>query len=259
MSRSLREIWNLFSRKHFSPYKVYVRRDLGIVVCLNPKVGSTSFRAILVEGLKSHNMPPMRSKWWPMNETRRYMTASLRDYIHAFRNPGQYQFHCFARNSFSRAISAWNDKLVKGHREGWPRSMVKLMPVIREFARSKGLQGSNPDEVVSFDTFFHFVESLPEGQRNQHWDTQTSVLHADVIQYDHIHKIESEFSNGVCEILGVLGIDVDWAREVSGKPRNSSGKKDKSVLNEEIADRMISLYKQDFAKFGYDEQSWRNL
>lgn len=259
MSKSLTEIWSLFSRKHFSPYKVYVRRDLKLVVCLNPKVGSTSFRSILVEGLKRQNMSPMRSRIWPMNETRRFMTASIRDYIHAFRNPTEYEFHCFVRNPFTRAISAWNDKLVKGHHEGWPRSMVKLMPVIRAFAKANNLQGSDPDEVVSFDTFFHFVESLPEGKRNQHWDTQTSVLHADVIDYDHIHQMESDFSTGVCSILTAVGIDPDWAREVVSKPRNSSGKKDTSVLNQGIADRMIALYQPDFANFGYNVESWRDL
>ena len=187
------------------------------------------------------------------------MTAPLRDYIHAFRHPEQYEFHCFVRNPFSRAISAWNDKLVKGHHEGWPRSMVKLMPVIRKFAADHGLQGSDPKEVVSFDTFLHFVESLPEGKRNQHWDTQTSVLHADVIDYDHVHQMETGFAQGVCDILTALGIDENWVQENVGKPRNSSGKKDTSVLNDEIAERMIKLYKQDFVNFGYDEQSWRDL
>jgi hypothetical protein len=184
------------------------------------------------------------------------MTAPLRDYRHAFKYPEKYEFHCFVRNPFSRAISAWNDKLVKGHHEGYPRSMLKLVPVIRRFAKSKGLQGSDPNEVISFDTFVHFVESLPEGERNQHWDTQTSVLHADIISYDHIYQMESDFSLGVCDILTAIGIDRDWVEQTVSQPRNASGKVKEPVLDEALAARMLKLYKQDFSTFGYDEQSW---
>ena len=247
----------VFRRQHFSPFKAYIRHDLKLVVCLNPKVGSTAFRSILVEGLKRHDLPPLRGRFWPLNETRRYMTASVSSYFHAFGHPGEYEFYCFVRNPYSRVISAWNDKMVRGHREGYSRSMKGLVPTIKAFAMEAGLPGANPDEVVPFPTFLSYVESKPEGQRNQHWDSQVLVLAADLIPYKGVYDISSEFTEGMCEILSRFGIDRDWVAQKVAKPANASGRIEDPVLDSELAKRVYDLYKRDFDHFGFDPESWK--
>jgi hypothetical protein len=247
----------VFKRPHFSPFKAYVRRDLKLVVCLNPKVGSTAFRSVLVDGMKRHHLDPMRGGLWPLNETRRYMTASIGDYFHAFGNPEEYEFVCFVRNPYARVISAWNDKMVRGHREGYSRSMKGLVPKVKQFAEASGLAGSEPDEVVPFDTFLHFVESKPEGQRNQHWDSQVLVLAADLVPFKGVYDISTEFTTGMCDVLSRLGIDSEWVAEKVAKPANASGKIKEPVLTEELASRVYQIYKRDFDHFGFDPESWK--
>lgn len=252
--------FEIVRQPHFSPYKMYIRRDLGFVVCLNPKVGSTAFRKTLVEGLKMIGAKPLLGKLWPVSEKRRYMTAPPNHYFHAFKHPGQYEFHCFVRNPYKRVLSAWNDKLVKGfHSEQYPRSMRKLVPRIRLWAGQNKLKGSDESAPLPFATFLSYVESQAEGQRNQHWDTQRSVLVAEKINYTHIHQMEIGFSESIADVLEKLSIPRDWVLEKLARPTNASGVIADTVLNHELADRVYELYKDDFELFGYDRNSWQGL
>jgi hypothetical protein len=245
---------------HFSPYKTYVRRDRGLVVLLNPKVGSTMFRKVLVEGLRNVGGRPFLGAWWPLNVTRRYMTAPLADYWNAFAHPERYRFYCFVRNPYARLLSAWNDKMVKGHAsDQYPRSMRPLVPRIRRFAASNGLAGSEPGSVIPFSTFVSYVESKPEGRRNQHWDTQRSVLLADLVDYHRVYRMETDLVVGTTEILTQLGIPEEWVVEKLQKPENASGRVRERVYDEGLAERVHRLYAVDFERFGYDLESWREL
>jgi Sulfotransferase family len=253
-------ILGLLKQPHFTFYKVYVQREFSQVVFLNPKVGSTAFREIVVAAMQQQNRPPPRGRMWPMNLTRRYTTAPLRDYLHAFAHVDQYQWHCFVRNPYARVISAWNDKLVKGfHAPQYPRSMRSLVPKLRRFAGNNDLLGSDDNSPLPFSTFLHFIESQKEGQRNQHWDTQVSVLCADQIPFTHIHHIETNFVNGMEQILTPLGVERSWIEDQLARPINASGRPSESVLNQDIADRIYAVYKADFEHFGYARESWRAI
>jgi len=257
---SFSRVMSAVTSPHFSPYKIYVRRDHGLAVCLNPKVGSTMFRKVLVEGLRHTRQKPFLNPLWPLNQTRRYMTAPFRDYWDAFANPESYRFHCFVRNPYARLLSAWNDKMVKGHAgEQYPRSMRTLVPRIRRFAARHGLPGSDPSSHVPFPTFVRFVESKPEGHRNQHWDTQRSVLLADKIDYHRIYWMETDFVTGMADVLSELGISREWVEERLRKPENVSGRVEEPVYDEALAERVFNLYRDDFELFGYDPESWREL
>lgn len=252
--------FKIIRRPHFSPYKVYLRRDLQLVVCLNPKVGSTSFRNTLVDGLQTNGETPMLGPLWPISKTRRYTTAPLADFCHAFKHPDEYEWHCFVRNPYSRVLSAWNDKLVKGfHSEHYPRSMRKLVPQIRNFADEHGLEGATEDAPLPFSTFLSYIESQEEGQRNQHWDTQCSVLNVDPIQYTHIHRMEDGFAEATADLLERVGIDRSWSLQQLGTPSNASGKIAHPVYDDKLAYRVYKLFSRDFEVFGYDPDSWMGL
>lgn len=258
--KDLKTALPVFRLPHFSPYKVYIQREQQRVVLLNPKVGSTAFREVVVAAMKRQGIPPVRGRFWPMNTKRRYMTAPLRDYIDAFAHPQGYEFHCFVRNPYTRVISAWNDKLVKGfHASQYPPSMRKLVPQIRRFAKNNKLPGASDEAPVPFATFLSYIESQQEGQRNQHWDTQTSVLCCEKVSYTHIHQIETGMVQGVTQILQPLGVSPEWIRQQLSRPANASGRPASPVLNSELADRVFNLYEKDFERFGYSRQSWENL
>ncbi len=252
--------WTVFRQPHFSPFKCYLRRDLGLGVLLNPKVGSTAFRRILVEGLAAAGARPLLGPWWPVNRTRRYTTAPLGDYFHAFNHQEAYDFRCFVRNPYARVLSAWNDKLVKGfHAPQYPRSMRRLVPELRRFAATRGLPGATDDAPFPFASFLAYIESQPEGTRNQHWDTQRSVLLADHVAYRQMHHMETEFVAGMTDILGRVGIPAAWVAEKLARPTNASGRIAEPVYTDALAERVYRLYAVDFARFGYARDSWQGM
>ena len=252
--------WTVFRQPHFSPYKCYLRRDLGLGVLLNPKVGSTAFRKVIVEGLTRAGAKPLLGPWWPLSRTRRYTTAPIGDTFHAFANQGDYDFRCFVRNPYARVLSAWNDKLVKGfHEPRYPRSMRNFVPKLRRFAAEHDLPGASDDAPFPFPSFLSFIESQAEGTRNQHWDTQRSVLLADHVNYRHVYQMETQFVDGMAETLALVGIPPDWVAEKLARPTNASGKIKEPVYNDELAARVHRLYAIDFERFGYDRESWRGM
>ncbi len=252
--------WTVFRQPHFSPYKCYIRRDLRLAVLLNPKVGSTAFRKVLVEGLTRAGARPQLGPWWPVSRTRRYTTAPVADYFHAFNHQANYDFRCFVRNPYARVLSAWNDKLVKGFNSPqYPRSMRRLVPQLRRFAAERDLPGAADDAPFPFPSFLSYIESQPEGTRNQHWDTQRSVLLADHVAYRHTYHMETEFIRGMADTLARVGIPPEWVAEKLARPTNASGRIDEPVYTDELAERVFKLYAVDFERFGYDRESWRGL
>lgn len=251
---------SLMRQPHFSFYKVFVQRQAAQVVFLNPKVGSTAFREVVVAAMQKQHIAPPRGRFWPINTTRRYMTAPLRDYTHAFAEAQHYQFHCFVRNPYKRVLSAWNDKLVKGfYAPQYPYSMRKLVPQLREFAHRNHLPGSDDSAPLPFATFLSYIESQTEGQRNQHWDTQTSVLCAERVQFTHIHRIETDFVKGVSQILQPYAITEQWVQQQLSRPANASGKLADGLLDHTLADRIYAVYQRDFERFAYARDSWQGL
>jgi hypothetical protein len=249
----------LLRRRHFSPYKTYIRRDLGLVVYFNPKVGSTTIKRLLVEGLQTLGERPMLSRLWPINQTRRYLTASLSDHLHLLRQPHKYEFFTFVRNPYARLISAWKDKLAAEGELPTARSVRKATAEVRAFAARQRLPGSERGSAIPFDTFVSYVESQGEGRRDQHWDTQRSVLLTDVIPFSRVFRMETEFAAGVTEILTRLGLPEDWAAERLKRPQNASRKSSQPVFDQALADRVYRCFESDFAQFGYDRESWRAL
>lgn len=252
--------WQLLRQPHFSPYKCYLRRDLGLGVVLNPKVGSTAFRRILVDGLCHVGARPQLGPWWPLNRVRRFTTASLRDTLHVLNHAAEFDFRCFVRNPYARVLSAWNDKLVKGfHAPAYPRSMRRLVPRLRRWAAAEGLPGADATAPLPFATLVRYIASQPEGRRNQHWDTQTSVLIARHLPYRRVYQMEHEFVDGMVEILTRVGIDEAWARARLSRPTNASGRPPAGTYTAELADAVYAIYAEDFSRFGYARDSWTGL
>jgi len=250
----------VFQNPHFSFYKTYINRDKKLVVLLNPKVGSTAFREVLVNALQEKGIQPIRSRLWPMNLHRRYITAPLKDYIHAFSHQEEYEFYAFVRNPYARALSAWNDKLVKGfYAPRYPKSMRKLIKKLRHFALEHQIEGSDTQQPFPFASFITYIESQHEGTRNQHWDTQYVVLSNNAIHFTQIYKMETAFITGMVKLLEKLEIEEQWIKEQLAQPRNASGEITFPHYTPELAQRVYTLYQKDFIEYGYDKDSWQSL
>lgn len=247
-------------RPHFSPFKLYLRRDLQLAVMLNPKVGSTMFRTLLVEGMQAAGMAPALSRLWPIRLTRRYLTAPPQDLLHLLLRPEDYRFHCFVRNPYARLLSAWKDKFtLTAAGEPAARSMRRELLTVRRFAARRGLPGAEAGSAVPLETLVAYIESQPEGRRNQHWDTQVSVLGCGEIPYDHIWHMETDFTTGMTNILTQVGLSRSWVEERLRQPRNASRKLAAPVYNATLAERVWQIYGADFACFGYAQDSWAGL
>jgi hypothetical protein len=154
--------WRALRQRHFSPFKTYVNRAHRTVVVLNPKVGTKSFRQALTQAMRElHGVTdPSEGRYRLFKKAREFQFAPIRDYAHAFRFSGEYEFFCFVRNPYARLRSAWQNKFAYGHAQGYSRSIRRReLPRLRRFARAAGLPGGAEGAAIPFSTFLDYVES----------------------------------------------------------------------------------------------------
>jgi hypothetical protein len=254
--------WRILTRRHFSPFKTYVNRGRRTVVVLNPKVGTKSFRQVLGDAMRElHGVTdPSEGRYRLFKKAREFQFAPIRDYAHAFRAPGEYQFFCFVRNPYARLRSAWQNKFAYGHEQGYSRSIRRReLPRLRRFARSAGLPGATDGAAIPFATFLAYVESQPSGMRDHHWDDQHHVLLMQDIHYEQCFRMEGGFVPGMRCICARLLLSGPVVERLLTTRRNVSPVEEMPVYTTELAARVHRLYARDFELFGYAEDSWRGL
>ena len=246
--------------RHLRPHKVYLRRDVGLALFYNPKVGTKTFRSILHEGLQHIGAKPRVPFYYPINRQRRYVFSPIADYLHFARHTNHYDCYAFVRNPYKRFLSAWKEKFSRAHTlDKVGRNVGQLLPQLRRFALKHGLPGSEEKSAVPFETFLIWTESQQEGQRDHHWDTQRAVLHLDKIKYRRLFRMETEYTEGLMEVLTRAGIPESLIAERSGRTRNATPPLADPVYNEEFADRIYKIYEYDFERLGYEKDSWRGV
>jgi hypothetical protein len=231
-----------------------------MVVMLNPKVATTTFRQVVLDALQATEAKPQLGRIWPLEHRRRHLFSPPSDYVDLFLNPQRYRFYCFIRNPYARLLSAWRDKC-RLDSNGRPaaRSMSREVPAIRKFARARSLSGADAGSEIPFETLIAHIESQKEGSRNHHWDSQRSVLATDLIRYDGVYRIESDFALGMSQILSRFGVTDEWLSDRLAVPLNSSDRPVGQIYTRDLADRVYRLYRGDFEQFGYGCDSWRQL
>ncbi len=257
-----RGFWRILGQRHFSPFKTYVNRAAQTVVVLNPKVGTKSFRQILTDALRELRgiSDPSEGRYRLFKKAREFQFAPIRDYAHAFRFPGEYQFFCFVRNPYARLRSAWQNKFAYGHELGYSRSIRRReLPRLRHFARARNLPGGMDGAAIPFPTFLAYVESEPAGGRDHHWDEQHRVLLMSEIRYEQCFRLEFEFAAGMRRIFERLALTGPAVEQMLRTHRNASPAAEEPVYTAELAARAHRLYARDFVLFGYAEDSWRGL
>jgi hypothetical protein len=257
-----RAFWEILREKHFSPFKTYVNRERRTVVILNPKVGTKSFRQALTDGMREVQgiADPSQGRYRLLKKAREFPFAPLRDYAHAFRHPGEYQFFCFVRNPYARLRSAWQNKFAYGHTQGYSRSIRRReLGRLRRFAAAADLPGGAEGSAIPFETFLAYVESQPTGQRDHHWDEQYCVLLMDRVRYERCFRMEGEFGSGMRQIFERIGLTGAGMDRVLATQKNVSPRDEAAVYTPELAARVQRLYERDFTLHGYDPESWRGL
>ena len=264
---NVRRALRVIACRQFSPFKVFVAREHGVVVVLSPKVGTTTFRHVMrrayCELLGRQDASDGRYKLF--RKARQFPYSPVGDYFQVFGAPENYNFYGFVRNPYARLKSAWVDKWARGHEEGYPPSLRRVftgrsdLSQVRRFARQNQLAGARKNSAIPFATFVGFVAAQRTGTRNHHWDEQFCTLFMDRIRYAKLFKMESDFVSGTTEILGRIGVAENWAREALAQPRNQSRKFKGEVFTPELAETVQRIYARDFAALDYDVDSWRGL
>jgi hypothetical protein len=254
--------FRVLTHRHFSPFKTYVSRAHRTVVVLNPKVGTKSFRQALTQAMRELRgiTDPSEGRYRLFKKAREFQFAPVRDYAHALRFAGEYEFFCFVRNPYARLRSAWQNKFAYGHTQGYSRSIRRReLPRLRRFARGNGLPGGQHGSAIPFTTFLAYVESQPSGQRDHHWDDQHQVLLMDELHYTQCFRMEGEFAPGMRRIFERLELTGEVAERILATRRNVSPGNEAPVYTPELAARVYRLHARDFALLGYDEDAWRGL
>jgi hypothetical protein len=247
---------------HFSQNRMYVNRRLGLVLVLNPKVGTTFFREALSEGLKEHLglADPSEGRYWPFEMPRQFPMAKVRDYLTALRHPDEFKFYAFVRNPYARLFSAWKDKFYNGHHRGYPPLFLgSRLNHLRSFARGRKDPGGQEGELIPFDTFVHYVLSGEIGRMDHHWDAQYAVLMMDRFDYARLFRIEDERTEGMQTIFGTLGFGNEWIAARARRLRNESGNDRPAWYDESLAESVYAKFRRDFDTLGYDRESWRRM
>lgn len=256
--------------QHFSLFKTFVDREHGVALLLNPKVLTTFTRRFLCDGLaKFHGKEdPSEGRYTLVKNARRFPMARLRDYWHFRNHTEDYKIFAFVRNPYARVFSGWKDKFYDGHKgssdgrlSGYPRSMRRgELKAARRFCAAEGLAGAAEGELVPFGSFVRYMEQIPAGRRNQHWDQQVLVLQQPEIKLAGVFQIETQLEEGMRAVAKALEFDEDWAAaQLVRKANVSSRYEGEHPMTEEVAARIYAASKPDFDRFGYDKESYREL
>jgi hypothetical protein len=155
----------------------------------------------------------------------------------------------FVRNPFHRAVSCFFSK-AESTEDG-------AYFFLRDQLTSNW--GYNPldDEMTKFKIFLRFVrhqhQHRPGNGINQHWETQTRNIGYGKFDGVRIGKLE-EYSEEIVDILRSVDAGADVIEEAHRKYNvTESSQKDLSLLyDEECLEIVKTVYKDDFANFGYE-------
>lgn len=169
-------------------------------------------------------------------------------------SPEWFRF-CFVRNPYHRIFSAYKSNIMQ---EISPPSPYynRIKDEIRTLFDYTSRAGS-PNGIISFRDFVLYVQKTIEQAPDYHWCPMRWGLRADLINYDFIGRVES-FETDFKLVLTRFGITAEIMPELL-KPVNRSAVERiplAAVYDWDLAERVHSIYKDDFECYGYEKNSW---
>jgi Sulfotransferase family len=213
-----------------------------------PKVACTTIKMALQtwEGRE-----PRPERWadvhagWAGPTLLAYPTAQI---VEMLRSPDYLRFS-FVRNPYSRLASAWKSKLA------WDDPQYQqLRASIREACGYPVADGQRAGPVSFRDAVRYLLDD--PGAFDDHWNRQTDLLIADVIDYDVIGRFE-RFGEQFHAILRRLHAPPQVAG-IAGQVFNPTESMPlTAVYDSPLARCVYDHYVADFETFGYRKNSWR--
>jgi hypothetical protein len=146
------------------------------------------------------------------------------------------------RNPYTRLISAWRNNVLLCERTGR-----------KVYLQTKGhLPGIQDKSLVSFTEFVDYIASKCDLTNcDPHWMSQVAYTSFPAMNFSYVGKLE-----GIKEALGRFAQHLKLAEPIVGTGKNESLPVGHASYDRELADKVYSLYSQDFEAFEYDPQTW---
>jgi hypothetical protein len=157
-------------------------------------------------------------------------------------SPDFFRF-TIVRNPYTRLVSAWKNKVVPCE-PGCDRLYVEI----------KGrLPDMHAKELISFGEFVSYLQAKGDFNAfDPHWRRQVDHLFLEALNFSHVGKVEQMAASLAC-FQQHLGL----AEPLLGGKKNVSAPVGLATYDQTLADKVYSLYQEDFARLGYDPNSWR--
>lgn len=223
-------------------YHCNISEKYSYVFWENPKVGSTTLLAFLQSQEDSVQAQMMKNSHQrglsPLKRLSNFQ-PDIQDQI-LF---GQKYFKCaFVRNPYSRLLSAYKSKIEK--------NLPAKYEILSVLHNENDLEKLDLGEVIGFEQFVEIVCSQTLLEMNSHWKLQKYQIHADVIAYDFIGKLE----NTAQDIQSLTGELFD--KKVKNLPVSKNATDARFTMDKYYDSRLANLvfekFEEDFDMFGYE-------
>lgn len=150
---------------------------------------------------------------------------------------GDYKRFSFVRNPYTRTLSAYLDKIVTNQ---WERD--RHLPML----------GFERDAKVSFLEFLQAIAEIPDGKRDIHFTSQSSLLSTGQIDYDFLGAFE-RFDADFAHLKSALYDDAMENNYAAFGKHHATGASEKVLSYYGFAEQALveKLYHADFETFGY--------
>lgn len=148
------------------------------------------------------------------------------------------------RNPYTRLVSAWKNKVVPCE-PGCERLYLEIKGRLPDM-HSKAL--------IAFDEFVGYLESKCDlSTCDQHYRRQVDHVFFEALNFSHVGKVEN-MAASLARLQQHLGLP----ESLTAGRKNVSAPVGLATYNQNLADRVYSLYQPDFDRLGYDRDSWRD-
>jgi hypothetical protein len=153
-------------------------------------------------------------------------------------NDSNYFVFCFVRDPYSRLLSSYLDKIVKG------------FPQKRFILQALGDDPSDLSKEISFSQFANVVCSQSISEMNPHWRIQYYQTFQDTIEYDYIGRMETFFDDCVYVFSKIKDNYREYFRSEKRHATNSD-RLLKEYYTDSIKEMVFNKYRKDFEYFGF--------
>ncbi|MEL7161479.1 MAG: sulfotransferase family protein, partial [Bacteroidota bacterium] len=213
----------------------------------NPKVACTTTRKLLIDAEFGEVRPFVeRADILHYKEFLPFLNVwQMGDFPAFVANPAVFKF-CFVRNPYTRLLSGYLDKIVRG--EPQKQNILEFIG-----------KADDPNTEIDFPTFVRTVCEMPVLKQDPHWRVQYYQTYQDGIDYDFIGKFENLEADlrAAADRIGIADFITPTTFGAAGKSsRGHATEANKSVqryYTPELRDTVRQAFSKDFVSFGYDE------